>query len=191
MEEEIKSKYHQDDKEIKIEQSIISLSKTNPQKFEWLYNKYYERIFSFVYQRIDSKDAAFDITSQVFMNALINIKKYEDRGLPFSAWLFRIATNELNQQFRKKKLERALNVELEQVTEILTEIEKGNTEQHIQKLLNTVIQLPEENLSIIEMRFFEKRSFKEIGDILSITENNAKVRTYRILDRLKKSIGTL
>ena len=49
-------------------------------------------------------------------------------------------------------------------------------------------ELPEDELQLIEMRFFEKRSFKEIGEILEITENNAKVKTYRILEKLKKII---
>jgi RNA polymerase sigma-70 factor (ECF subfamily) len=51
-------------------------------------------------------------------------------------------------------------------------------------------QLPEDDLQMVEMRFFEKRAFKEIAEILNITENNAKVRMYRILERLKKTIVT-
>ncbi|MBL7885021.1 MAG: sigma-70 family RNA polymerase sigma factor, partial [Bacteroidia bacterium] len=56
------------------------------------------------------------------------------------------------------------------------------------KIVSIISELPEDELQLIEMRFFEKRAFKEIGEILNITENNAKVKTYRIIEKLKKIV---
>ena len=71
--------------------SQIELAKKNPHHFEILYNRYFESIFRFIYQRMDSKETTADITSQVFLKALVNIGKYTSQGFPFSAWLYRIA----------------------------------------------------------------------------------------------------
>lgn len=167
---------------------MIDAAKKNPKDFEPLYKKYFEPIFRFVYQRLDDKDAANDITQQVFINALVNIAKYQHRGLPFSSWLYRIAINELNKWFKSQKADRTLNIETAGLDEMIEEMEEKAYEEYYPKLAKTLTGLEPDNLLLIEMRFFEKRSFKEIGDIMDITENNAKVRLYRLLDRIKKAL---
>jgi RNA polymerase sigma-70 factor (ECF subfamily) len=83
--------------------ALVLAAQQDPREFEPLYSKYYEPILRFVYKRLDTKSEAYDVTSQVFLSALQNLSKYEDRGFPFSSWLYRIAINELNQFFRKKQ----------------------------------------------------------------------------------------
>ena len=185
---EIVSRYHLTEDEMLSEQKQVTAAKTNPEKFEPLYSKYYEPVFRFIYQRLDSKETAFDITQQVFLNALLHLKKYEYRGLPFSAWLYRIALNELNQYFRKYKKERTLNVDIDSVSEMAVEMEEESSEEKINQVIHAVSMLPEDEMQLVEMRYFEKYSFREIGDVLNITENNAKVRLYRSLDKIKKFI---
>jgi RNA polymerase sigma-70 factor (ECF subfamily) len=119
---------------------------------------------------------------------MVNLNKYEIRSVPFSAWLYRIAINELNQYFRKNKKARTLNVPLESMEEITNEMDDQNPEEKIKEIISAVSTLPEDEIRVVEMRFFEKKGFREIGNILQITENNAKVRTYRILDKIKKII---
>src|SRR3954471_13162049 len=104
------SKFHFGQEELMQDRTSVLAAKADPAKFEALYTKYYEQILNFVYQRLDSKDTAFDITQQVFLKAMQNLHKYEFRGLPFSAWLYRIAINELNMLFRRSNKEQALNV---------------------------------------------------------------------------------
>jgi len=77
-----------------------------------------------------------------------------------------------------------VSLENKGVSEIITEI--GDTEKEDYSRLHLALGiLEDQEMELIELRFFEKRPFKEIGEILDITENNAKVRTYRILDKLK------
>jgi len=173
-------------REVKSEKELINLAKKNSKYFEPIYKKYHEQIFRFVYQRLNNEDDAADITSQVFLKALLNLEKYEFRGFPFSSWLYRIALNEVNQHYRKTKNKRSVNLEEEHLKDIAEE--SGNTfnQEKREKLLTTLTNLEEQKLILIEMRFFEKRSFKEIGRVLNITENNAKVRTYRVLEEMKK-----
>lgn len=182
----ISAEYHQTKAQIRDDGQFIEQAKADPKKFEPLYTKYYESILRFVYQRVDDKQDAYDVVSQVFLNALENLHKYEHRGLPLSSWLFRIAINELNQFFRKKKKFRAVNLDTIGMLGLMEEMEDSDVEGNLSRLKECLTRLSSADFLIIEMRFFEERPFKEIGDILEITENNAKVRTYRALDRLKR-----
>jgi RNA polymerase sigma-70 factor, ECF subfamily len=183
------SKYHVTKEEMDREHLIVEEAKKDPEKFSAIYNKYYQQIFRFLYQRVSDKETAFDFTSQVFLKALQNLHKYTYRGVPFSSWLYRIAHNEINQVFRKKIIARTVNIETEHLNSIIEEIEEEDDIMRFQQVLIDVIcDLPEGDLELIEMRFFEKRPFKEIAEILDITENNAKVKVYRILEKLKIKI---
>lgn len=183
------SKYHATPTDLINEQAMVEAAKKDPSRFGVLYDKYYEQIFRFIYQRLDDKDIAFDATQQVFMKAINNLPKYEFRGVPFASWLYRIASSEVNDLFRKEKAQRTVNIDSVSVYTIIEEIEESKIDKYHDKIVEIIgEELEEDELQLIEMRFFEKRSFKEIGEILEITENNAKVRTYRILEKLKKAI---
>lgn len=185
-----KSKYHATQTDLKNEQSLIETAKMNPAKFAVLYDKYYEQIFRFIYQRLDDKEQAFDTTQQVFVKALENLYKYEFRGVPFASWLYRIASSEVNNLFRTQKAQRTVNIDTVSIYGIMDEIQESKIEEYHDKIVAIIAEkLEDDELQLIEMRFFEKRSFKEIAEILNITENNAKVKTYRVLDKLKKQIN--
>ncbi|MBL4705256.1 MAG: sigma-70 family RNA polymerase sigma factor [Flavobacteriales bacterium] len=180
------SRYHKTKDQLLEENSYVEASKTNPAKFEYLYNKYHEQIFRYVYQRMDDKDLAFDVTSQVFMKALTNIHKYQFRGVPFASWLYRIAKSEVYQSFKEGNKSRTVNIETTHVYEIIEELDENENEGLTTQVIELIGELPERDLQLIEMRYFEQRSYKEIGEIMDMTENNAKVRAYRILKKLQK-----
>lgn len=181
---------HKSKTEIEDEQRLVEASQADPAQFEVLYNKYHETIFRYVYQRLDSKETAFDITQQVFMKALSALPKYTYKGVPFSAWLYRIAQNELNTFFKKNVKERTVNIDSESLCNLAEEVEDGETlDEMYTRLTKTISELGEPDLSLMEMRFFEHRPFKEIGQIMGMTENNAKVKIYRIIDKLKKLLN--
>lgn len=182
------SRYHATAEQMSQEQMQVEAAKRDPNFFAPLYNKYYKQIFAYVYQRMDDKESAFDVTAQVFLKALTNLGKYEFKGVPFASWLYRIAQSEVYQMFRDKKAQRTINVDVGDLRFIFEEIEENYYEEYTPKALKFIKSLPEEELKLIEMRFFEKRPFKEIAEILDITENNAKVKLYRILERIKKAI---
>ena len=128
----------------------------------------------------------------MFLKAVLNLPKYEFKGLPLSAWLFRIASNEVNQHFRNQSNARSISIEdsgLDRLFHELPEFDDEESESKERAVLNGIQKLDQDDLQFIELRFFEDRSFKEIGMILNITENNAKVKTYRILDKIRKVIG--
>jgi len=186
---EVESKYHVSAGVQEQEVREIEAARKDPKKFAVLYDRYYEQIFRFVYQRVDDRDIALDTTQQVFLKALSGLSKYEYRGVPFSSWLYRVALNEVTELFRKNEKYRTVNIESATVYVIFDEIEEKPLDKYYDKMIDTISRLPEDELQLIEMRFFEKRSFREIGQIENITENNAKVRLYRILEKVKKLIA--
>lgn len=182
---------HQTQEDIETELQIIRKAQSDPNRFAPLYDKYYKQIFLFIYRRADDEELSADLCSQVFLKAILNLPKYEFKGVPFSAWLYRIAANEVNQHFRKQKSGRTISMEdagMERLTQEISELDE-DTALKEKILLEGISHLSKDDVQYIELRFFEDRSFKEIGFILNITENNAKVKTYRILDKIRKVIS--
>ena len=177
---------HKTDKDIQLEFQQVNAAKEDPRRFNVLYEKYFKSIYIFVYRRTGNEEQAADITSLVFLKALMNIKKYEFKGVPFSGWLFRIAFNEVNMHFRKNKAHRIVSIEQSGIIQIAQEAEITDNTEAVQLMTNALKKLDTEDIQLIELRFFEKYSFAEVGEIVGITENNAKVRVYRIIDKLKK-----
>ncbi|MBA4055185.1 MAG: RNA polymerase [Marivirga sp.] len=173
--------------EAQDEESLILKSQADPEAFKPLYEKYFKRIFLFIHHRIGEKALSADITSQVFLKALLNLNKFSFRGLPFSAWLFRIALNECNDFFRKSKRHRLVTMEEGMVDHLYEELTAETRLEDLRQRLPFILEkLDADELQIIELRFFEQRPFKEVADILGITETYAKVKVYRILDKMKK-----
>lgn len=165
---------------------VIQAAQKNPARFKSLYDKYYVPIFKFVLKRMGDEAIAADTTSQVFLKAMNKLHKYEYRGVPFSAWLYRIASNEVTQYFRHSKKNRVVSIQDSHVSNLIEEDYEDNFEVQKQELMKMLSDLKEDDLIMVELRFFEQRSFKEIADILDMTESNAKVKTYRIIERMKK-----
>ncbi len=182
------TQYHQTKEQLDLEKIQVIEAQKDSAKFAPLYKKYFEQIFRFILKRVEGEDTAADITSQVFLKALTNISKYKDMGFPFSSWLFRIARNELYDLYRKKEIEMVVSLETKGIVVMISEMGQNKKDDHAH-LAAALSHLDEDEVELIEMRFFEDRAFKEIGEILNITENNAKVRTYRILDKLRKILG--
>jgi RNA polymerase sigma-70 factor (ECF subfamily) len=174
------------DDALKKEWELIKASHTDPRFFEALYHKHYNQVFRFVYSRTRLKELAADITADVFLKALLNLKTYNFQGTPFIAWLIRIALNEVAQYYRKTAKARVVAIDDNHLAFFLKEIDTLPQKENLELVAKLLEHLEMEEVNLIELRIFEARAFKEIGDILGITENNAKVRFYRIIDKLKK-----
>jgi len=171
---------------------FIAKAKNDKNQFSLLYNKYWEQIFYFIFKKVHSMDDAGDICQTAMLKAMMNLPKYEDRGFPFSAWLYRIASNEVNLHFRKQKKNGFVEIKETHIINLMGEVEIVNTESigNQEQLLLILEKLKPNESEIIEMRFFFKYSFKEIADFYKISEANAKMRLYRIIDKLKTKWST-
>lgn len=166
----------------------IQAAQQNPARFRPLYERYYEPIFRFLFRRTADEELAADLSSQVFLKALQRLGDYQYRGVPFSAWLFRIASNEIAQHYRHVKKQRVVSADDHTLAQVAEDLELDEALFQVEDLVQALDQLKPSDIALIELRFFEQRPFKEIAEILEITESNAKVKTYRILERLKRHL---
>lgn len=176
---------------IEAEWEEIQAAQQDRALFRPLYQRYYEPIFRFVYNRMANEELTADITAQVFIKALQKLSTYEFKGVPFSAWLYRIASSEVALYYRKEKKNRVVSLDGIHSIGLIDEAVGDETESYTQmldKLVEVLDDLPIADIELIEMRFFEERPFKEIAEILNTSEANAKMKTYRLLERLKKKL---
>jgi RNA polymerase sigma-70 factor (ECF subfamily) len=169
---------------------LIAKALKDRKYFGKLYEKYFKQIFRFIFNRLGGNEAeTSDLTQLTFMKAMLKLSTYEDRGFPFSSWLYRIAHNEVNQFFRKQKGKYTVEINERTFGNLCSEVSESkhmSTEEQ-EKLVSALNRLPQEQLDLIELRFFQEFSFKEIAEIYSITEASAKMRVYRILDKLNQT----
>ncbi len=181
------SEHHFTKQKILSEEDEIKKAKKNLKDFNVLYDRYYVRIFQYIYQRVQTESQAADITSETFIKAMENLKSYKFKGVPFASWLFKIARNEVYLQHKKDSKIRQVNFKTNDIILIAEEIEeKGINKTEV--LIAAIKQLNSEETDLIEMKYFEKRSYAEMATILDLTENNVKVKTFRVVQKLKTFI---
>jgi RNA polymerase sigma-70 factor (ECF subfamily) len=167
----------------------VQAAQQDPAMFGVLYDRYFESIYLFIFKRTNDKSLADDICSQVFLKAMERLNKYVFKGVPFSAWLYRIASNEVAQYFRKAQKNRTVSIDDTNISDMLDEFDEEIDMPSVEVLVAALDNLKEGDLQLIELRFFEGLPYRDIAEILEITENNAKVRTFRITNRLKKKLS--
>ncbi len=175
------------DGNIPSEEELILLSKRHIEHFSELYNRHYESIFRFVLRKTDDDQLAADLVSEVFLKAMMAIHRFRYNGVPYQAYLMKIARNEVLAHYQKARRRMVLSIDETNLREVLeNEIEvKVDTEQ-IAGLLEL---LDEDEVSILELKFFEGKAFQEIAFILEKNESTVKMRFYRALQKLKEKIA--
>jgi RNA polymerase sigma-70 factor, ECF subfamily len=168
------------------EDQIIWAQKSNTH-FEPLYDRYYHKIFRFIYQRMESRDDAADITADVFLKAMTAIGGYKIGATPFASWLFAIARNEVAGFYRRKKIEHRYYASLEGISQLAADAEYEVPDSYfsVRKALEL---LPDKDFELIDLKYFNYKSIREISDITGINESNIRVRLHRIRERIAKMV---
>ena len=173
---------------LKSESDLISLAcNGDSDAFGVLYEKYIEQIYNYIYFRTSNGKDAEDICSRVFIRALNHIEKYEDRGYPFSAWLYRIAHNLVVNWYRDR--ERSNEVSLSD--QYPPPMVDGSVEERIEKedeteaLLRIIRDLPEDRKELLILKHVEGLTNDEIGKIMDRTEGAVKALYHRTLESLR------
>jgi len=177
---------HISQEEILKEFETVQKAVGDPNQFQILYDRYFSVIFNFVYRKIDDEELTADLTSQTFLKALRNLKKYKFRGVPFSAWLYRIASNEVNRHYRLTNKKLVYSFDEHEFENLIEKNVEKEDELDIDYIIRQMHTMCESDIEVLELRFFESKSFAEIAFILEISEANAKMRTYRAIDKLRK-----
>ena len=168
------------------EKEIIKQAKTDYQAFDYLYEKYMPQIFQYVMYRVYNREVAEDIVSIVFYKAMKNLHLFKWRQIPFSAWLYRIAFNEICKHAKKEKKQEKIRTNyLKEEPESVYEPNYQNDEKSFKFVHEYIAKLPLKDQDIIMMRFFERKSFAEIAQITSKNESTLRVNLHRALKKLE------
>src|SRR5512135_3393846 len=158
------------------EDVLTSASQGDREAFGLLYERYIDRIFNYVYYRTGNLHDAEDLTARVFQRAMNHIHTYTDRGVPFSAWLYRIAHNLVANWHRDRS--RRQEIPLSDVPVVPTKEDRPETHlvrsQAEESLLRLIRQLPPERQTLLILKFVEDLSNAEIGKIMGRSEGAVK-----------------
>lgn len=161
--------------------------------FGILYERYVTRIYNYIFYRIGSSYEAEDLTERVFMRALRHIGNYNNRGLPFSAWLYRIAHNLVANWYRDNSRRKEIPLD----DGILTTHQSSFPEQEVllteerERLLHVIRKLPPDRQQLVILKFVDHLSNAEIGQIMGRTEGAVKSLYHRTLLTIRDELLTL
>jgi RNA polymerase sigma-70 factor (ECF subfamily) len=164
------------------ERSLIEAAQADPARFVDLYERHFHRVYAYVARRAGSRADAEDITSEVFEQAYTSLRRYEWRGVPFVAWLFRIASNALADRWRQTARDSH-----DPPPDLPDGREAEDTERRTM-LFQLVDRLPDVQRQVIEMRFVDQKSIREIAAALARSEGAVKQLQLRALENLRKSM---
>ena len=168
------------------EKEIISHAKKDYQAFDYIYEKYMPQIFQYVMYRVYNREVAEDIVSVVFFKAMKNLHLFKWRKIPFSAWLYRIAYNEIcNYAKKEKKQEKIRQTIMKDDLQSTYETNNYGEEKSFKFVHEYLNKLPVKDRDIIMLRFFEKKSFSEISHITGKNESTLRVNLHRALKKLE------
>jgi RNA polymerase sigma-70 factor, ECF subfamily len=164
------------------ERLLVEAAQNDPAKFDALYELHFERVYYFLARRVHDRATAEDLTSEVFHKALANLATYQWRGAPFAAWLFRIASNALADQYKRASREQPSPDHAQNPDEHpdLSSLGLETIDYHA-RLFRLVDHLP----AVQRQRFVEQRSIREIADRLKKTEGAVKQLQFRALQTLR------
>jgi len=169
------------------ERLLIEAAQKDPARFAELYEINFERVYAYAVRRVGNRAEAEDLTADVFHQALANLKRFEWRGIPFAAWLFRIAANLISDRWQRSGREVADDsgqIEAAQVSPV--EIEEVERRATLYRLVDT---LPEEQRRVVVLRFVEQKSIKEVARHIHKTEGAVKQLQFRALSHLRARMG--
>ena len=169
------------------ERLLIEAAQKDPARFAELYEINFERVYAYIVKRVHDRAETEDLTSEVFHQALANLKRFEWRGIPFAAWLFRIAANLISDRWhssgREVSDDSAIgSAQVESRKTSPTEIEEVERRATLYRLVDT---LPAEQARVVVLRFVEEKSIKEVAREISKTEGAVKQLQFRALSSLR------
>ncbi len=179
------------DSEFKEEDVLKSASDGDREAFGQLYERYVDRIFNYVYYRTGNLHDAEDLTARVFQRAMNHIQNYTDRGVPFSAWLYRIAHNLVANWHRDRS--RRQEIPLNDIPVLPSKGEHPETtlvhSEEQEDLLRLIRRLPPDRQHLLILKFLENLSNAEIGQIMGRSEGAVKSLYHRTLLALRDQIS--
>lgn len=172
------------------EAALIEAARSDPGSFGVLYERYVDRIYAYIYHRVGNAQDAEDLTARTFYRALGRLDTYEDRGLPFSAWLFRIAHNLVANWHRDRSKRRFLSLD-----RLWSHSNNSGSPEHVVEaeekhdaLWAAINRLPSDRRDLLIHKFSGRLSNGEIGELMDKSESAVKSLYFRTLSSLRQDL---
>ncbi len=167
---------------------LIEAAQKDPSRFAELYERNFERVYAYVFRRLGNRNEAEDVTSEVFHQALENLEKFEWRGVPFVAWLLRIAANAIADRWRRQSRELSMD---DPDAPGSFPVNAANFEEVERRalLFRLVGTLPADQRRVIEMRFAQEKSIREIAAAMDRSEGAVKQLQFRAIQSLRAEVN--
>lgn len=170
------------------EQLLVEAAQKDPSRFAELYEAHFERVYAYVAARVRNRDLAEDLTAEVFHKALAHLGRFELRGAPFAAWLYRIAANAIADHASEQTQHLARQNEIaraEAANESAVPEDDLEEVERRARLFKLVDALPADQRLVVRMRFNEEKTVREIAEALGRSEGAVKQLQFRALERLR------
>jgi RNA polymerase sigma-70 factor, ECF subfamily len=166
------------------ERLLIEAAQKDPARFAELYENNFERVYAYVVRRVGDRAETEDLTSEVFHHALANLRRFEWRGIPFAAWLYRIAANLISDRWQRTNREQVADESrlIDSAPASSAEFEEVERRAILFRLVDT---LPAEQQRVVVLRFVEQKSIKEVAREIRKTEGAVKQLQFRALTSLR------
>lgn len=178
------------DANLAMESLLVAQAKRDPKAFGVLYERYIDRIYTYIYSRVQNAQDAEDLTARTFYKALNKLHTYEDRGLPFTAWLYRIAHNLVANWHRDRSRRRFIpldSLRLPGLKRSDPEEIVARSEEH-EALWEAIDRLPDDRRDLLIYKFGNRLSNLEIGKLMDRSEGAIKSLYFRTLAALRKDL---
>ncbi len=169
---------------------LVALAKDNRDAFGELYERYVKKIYSYIYYRTGNAHDAEDLTARVFFRAMSHMENYTERGVPFQAWLYRIAHNLVANWHRDRGRRKIIPLDEYVAAGLRSEAPEKSAEdaEEREMLLAAIRKLPEDRQQLLMLKFVDHLSNAEIGEIMERTEGAIKSLYHRTLIALREEI---
>mgnify|MGYP000151761500 CR=1 FL=1 len=170
---------------------LVDLAKAGDKDaFGELYERYMEKIYSYIYYRTGNHHDAEDLTARVFYRAMGHIETYTERGVPFQAWLYRIAHNLIANWHRDRGRRKIIALDEFIAVNLKSDAPDRQAEENEERetLINAVRRLPEERQQLLTLKFVDHLSNADIGVIMNRTEGAIKSLYHRTLIALRDDL---
>jgi RNA polymerase sigma-70 factor (ECF subfamily) len=182
------------------EAQLIEQCRTDPAAFGQVFDLWYKPVFGYIMRRTGDYNLSKDIAAETFLKAFLKIHGFHWRGISLSAWLYRIATNELNMYYRLSKykpqslqqllenpqMEKLLHQQADEERDVLEKELKAHNDYNLIRI--NLLKLDIKYQEVISLRYFEQKTNHEISLILDKNEGTVKSLLSRGLEKLRNML---
>jgi len=172
-----------------LDRLVLEAKGGDPQAFGRLFDEYHEPVFRFIANRVNRPSDAEDLTQLVFVKALEALPRYEQRGVPFGGWLFRLARNTIIDHARTRHDHAELDAAADRATDEAGPEAATLLRQDLDAVARALAGLTDEQREAIELRFFAGLSAREAAEAMGKQEGTVRGLQFRAIASLRRSLG--